>query len=129
MGGQREFKISYEYHVAVAYACANVAQRVKGLAEQIASKARELPEDEGLDAAVVEECAQAYQNYSATALQRLEARTEYSPELIIALQQKLARQAIVASEEEALAQLLAEGVISPAIGEQIRHRLEAADPL
>jgi len=129
MGGQREFKISYEYYAAVAYACANVAQRVKGLAEQIASKARELPEDEGLDAAVVEECAQAYQNYSATALQRLEARTEYSPELIIALQQKLARQTILASEEEALAQLLAEGVISPAIGEQIRHRLEAADPL
>jgi CPA1 family monovalent cation:H+ antiporter len=126
-GAQREFKISYEYYAAVAYACANVAQRVKNLAEEIASKARELPGYEGLDATVVEECAQAYQNYSAIALQRIETKTEYSPELIVALQQKLARQATLASEEEAIAEFIAEGVIAPAIGQQIRHRLEATD--
>ncbi|BAU65335.1 sodium/hydrogen exchanger [Stanieria sp. NIES-3757] len=129
MGTQQEFKISYEYHAAVAYACANVAQRIKGLAEQIATKALELPGYEGLDATVVEECAQAYQNYSAAALQRIKARTEYSPELILALQQKLARQTILASEEEALAQFIAEGVISSSIGDRLRHHLEVAEPL
>jgi CPA1 family monovalent cation:H+ antiporter len=128
IGAQREFIISYEYDASVAYACANVAQRVKGLAEQIATRARELPEGEALDATVVEECAQVYQSWSATALQKIEAKTAYSPELVVALQQKLARQAILASEQEALNQFIAEGVISPAIGEQIRHRLEAGGP-
>jgi CPA1 family monovalent cation:H+ antiporter len=129
MGTQREFIISYEYDAAVAYACANVAQRVRGLAEQIASKARELPGYEGLDATAVEECAQAYQNWSAIALQKIEAKTESSPELIVALQEKLARQATLAREQEALNQFIAEGVISPATGAQIRHRLEASDSL
>jgi CPA1 family monovalent cation:H+ antiporter len=126
MGAQREFKISYEYHAAVAYACANVAQRVMALAEYIASKAHELPGYEGLDATVVEECAQAYQNWNAIALQKIETKTEYSPELIVALQEQLARQATLAREKETIAQFIAEGVIAPASGEQIRHGLEAA---
>jgi hypothetical protein len=126
IGAQRDFIISYEYDVSVAYACANVAQRVKGLAEQIASWAGELAEGEALDATVVEECAQVYQHWSTTALQKIEAKTSSSPDLIVALQQKLARQAILAREQEALNQLIAEGVISPATSEQIRHGLEAA---
>jgi CPA1 family monovalent cation:H+ antiporter len=127
MGAQREFKISYEYDAAVAYACANVAQRVKNLAEYIARKAHELPGYEGLDATIVEECAQAYQNWSAIALQKIETKTESSPELIVALQEKLARQATLAREQETIAQFIADGAIAPAIGEQIRHHLEAKD--
>lgn len=115
---QRKLQFSYEYHATVAYACTTVAQRVKNLADEISSRAYERTE-KTFDPSVVEACAQAYQNWSSIALQRIAAKSEYSPELIIALQQKLARQAIFASEEETLAQLITEGVISPAVSEQI----------
>lgn len=122
-GTQREIKIkiSYEYYAAVAHTCATVAHRVKGLAQEIANKAHELSQDNALNPSIVEECAQIYQSWSMAALQRIETITRDAPELIIVLQQTLARQAIIASEEESLTQLITEGAIPASIGDRIHE--------
>lgn len=116
-----KIKISYEYYAAVAHTCAAVAQRVKGLAQEIDNKAHELSQGEVLNTKIVDECAQKYQSWSMDAFQKIESITRDSPELLIALQQKLAQQAILASEAESLAQLITEGVIPASIGDRIHE--------
>jgi len=122
-GTQHELKtrISYEYYAAVAYTCAQVAHRVKSLAQEITNKAHELLQNETLNTKVVVECTQSYQSWSDDAMRRIEAITKDSPELIISFQQKLAQQAVLAREEEELAKLIAEGVIPSSVSNQVHN--------
>lgn len=120
---ERDLYSRYEYYAAISFVSTKVAQRVKSLAEAIASRADQLPEVKGIDTTLVEECAQTYEHYSSAALEKLESGVNYSPEIILSFQQKLALQATLASEEAAIAQIVKDGLISPTTGEQIRLRL------
>lgn len=113
---QREeiLKTDYEYNAALAI-----------VGEEVAHNIHQLAEDHGIEALIAQECAQVYERLSTIATERLNERNARGSEIAIALQEKMARQVALLGEEEAIAQLTAEGAISTTVASKICHQIEA----
>lgn len=120
---EREIENQYPYDMAVAYANADVAQKMRELGHEIQQKTCVLAGCEGIDTAIFNHCAEVYETFSKAAFLNLGLETNQAPEIATSLQAKMASQAAMICEEMAIETLETQGAISGTIATKVRDQL------
>ncbi len=105
----------YQLDLAVALVGRRVAEYIHQLGQQL--------KDE-VDLNIFEACASWYASRSAKIFQRLSTQEEQHPDLFLAMQQNVLKQAIQVSVREKLDKLSLDGIIFPSIGEGLEYEYE-----
>lgn len=99
---------NYEYLTFIAYAC-----------EQVPLRIRRLVADSGISGTALEECACHYEEIRQEIIKQAEATVQQSPELAIAFQTKITDRVALVTQNQTVARLTEEGVITEAVAVKI----------